>query len=255
VSPATYRVPIFMSIGLLFLAATPRIHAATADSDGNPYQAIVGRNVFSLKAPPPLPNPEDLIKKDTPPTIKLQGLNTILGRRQVLFKVLAKPPGQPKEESFVMTEGERQGDIEVLEINVEFESVKFKNRDQVQLLNMKNDAEKPPVGVPPPATPGIVPGGLPGVPPPTAAFNQPAPGTVTTIGGSMPIPQRPMRGPTTGGVPAGTGIVPQQAAQQPSPFTHEEQQALIEVKRKYYQDQGDPRGALLPPTSLSPPKQ
>jgi hypothetical protein len=231
----------------------------TAD---NPYQAIVGRNVFSLKPPPPPPNPEDLIKKEPPPKIKLQGLNTILGRRQVLFKVPAKPPGQPKEESFVMNEGERQGEIEVLEINMQVESVRFRNHGQEQLLNMKDDADKPVVAaLPPGPPPGAIPGALPGVPPPPAAFNQPAPGTVTTIGGPTVIPQRTLRtSPVPGGIPAaGTGIAPQgiapQTAQQASPFSREEAEVLVEAKRMYYQQQNDDRGRIMPLTELSAPKQ
>jgi hypothetical protein len=226
--------------------------AVTTD---NPYQAIVGRNVFSLKPPPPPPNPEDLIKKVPPPTIKLQGLQTILGRRQVLFKVPPKPPGQPKEEFFVMNEGERQGEIEVVEINMQAEAVKFKNHGQEQLLNMKDDADKPVVAAPPPGLPpGVIPGALPGVPPPTAAFNPSAPGAITTIGGST-IPQRTLRtANTAGGFPAGTGIAPQ-TVQQASPFTHEEQEVLIEAKRKYYQETGDVRARVMPPTVFSQPKE
>jgi hypothetical protein len=235
----------------------------------NPYQAIVGRNVFSLKPPPLPPNPEDLVKKEPPPKIKLQGLTTILGRRQVLCKVMmpAKPPErpQPQEMSLVMSEGDRQGEIEVVEINDEVGSVKFKNHDVVQLLNMKDDADKPviaaaPPGLPPGALPGMLPGAqpsaLPALPPPPT-FNPGAPNTTTTMGGS-PIPQRMLRAsPTVGGLPAPTGMTPQaaQAAQVQSPFSHEEQQVLIEAKRKYYEEQGDPRGKMLPRTSLTPPRE
>src|SRR5436190_18086206 len=112
----TFRVSRFTYLSLLVLVSTITARATTTETDtqSNPYQAIVERNVFSLKPPPPPPPPEDPLKKNPPPTIKLQGVQTILGRRQVLFKVPAKPPGQPKEESFLMNEGERQGEIEVV---------------------------------------------------------------------------------------------------------------------------------------------
>src|SRR6266487_6379792 len=205
----TFHVSRFTCLSLLVLVSTLTARATTAETDaqGNPYQAIVGRNVFSLKPPPPPPPPEDPLKKNPPPTIKLQGVQTILGRRQVLFKVPAKPPGQPKEESFLMNEGERQGEIEVVQIDMQTEAVKFNNHGQEQLLNMKDDADKPAIGaVPPPPglPPGALPGALPGVPPPAAAFNPSVPGAITTIGGSKVIPQRPIRAPTTaGGVPLG----------------------------------------------------
>src|SRR5258706_2929258 len=60
----------WLTLIVLFPAInTPALTTAT-DAQGNPYQAIVGRNVFSLKPPPPPPNPEDLIKNVPPPQIK-----------------------------------------------------------------------------------------------------------------------------------------------------------------------------------------
>lgn len=258
-SPVTCHLPLVTCLSLIALVSTNSTRAITTatDTQGNPYQAIVGRNVFSLKAPPPPPPPEDPLKKNPPPTLKLQGLTTILGRRQVLFRVLAKPPGQPKEESFVMSEGERHGEIEVLEINEQVGSVKFNNQGQVQLLNMKDDADKPVVGAAPPPglPPGALLGALQGVPPPTAVFNPSPPSTITTIGGSKAaFPQRPMRAPTTaGGVPMGTTIAPQtpQAAQAGPPLSREEQIILMEVQREHYKN--DPSFPPLPPTPLTPP--
>jgi len=254
------HLPVVTCLSLFVLSSAMICRALTPD---NPYQAIVGRNVFSLKPPPPPPDPESLVKKEPPPKIKLQGLNTILGRRQVLCKVMmpAKPPErpQPKEESFVMGEGDRQGEIEVLEINMQAESVKFKNHDVVQLLNMKDDADKPVIAAAPPGLPpGGLPGGLPALPPPPA-FNASAQGGITTIGGS-PIPQRTLRtspsvgGVPVGGVPAGTTVAPQ-TVQQATPFSREEAEILVEAKRLYYQQQKDDRGKIMPSTDLSSPRQ
>src|SRR5205809_7292897 len=96
----TFHVSRFTCLSLLVLVSTLTARATTTETDtqGNPYQAIVGRNVFSFKPPPPPPPPEDPHNKNPPPTIKLQGVQTILGRRQLLLKVPAKPPGQPKDE-------------------------------------------------------------------------------------------------------------------------------------------------------------
>jgi len=256
-SRVTRHSSLATCLSLIVLVSTnnARATAAETDTQGNPYQAIVGRNVFGLKPPPPPPPPEDPLKKNPPPTIKLQGVQTILGRRQVLFKLPAKPPGQPKEESFLMNEGERQGEIEVVQIDMQTEAVKFKNHGQEQLLNMKDDADKPALGAPPPPgiPPGALPGILPGVPPPSAAFNPSAPGTITTIGSSKMIPQRPMRAPTpAGGMPMGNAVAPQ--ASQPTPLlSREEQEIAIEVQRQHLQNQGDPTAALFPPTSLTQP--
>jgi len=249
-----------LSIAACFLAPIVSARPVTADAQANPYQAIIGRNVFSLKPPPPPPRPEDLIKKQPPPNIKLQGLTTINGRRQVLFKAMmpAKPPerSQPQEVSFVMNEGERQGEIEVLEINEQTGTIKFSNHGETQLKNMKDDAEKPALGAPPPpmmAQPGVV----PGLPPPGAAMNPSVPGTITTFGGtSHTIPQRPLRGSTAnpGGLPAlggGAGIpaTTQQTQQaQQRPLTPEEQIIVMELHRQ----NNDPDFPPMPPTPLTP---
>ena len=209
-----------MALGALMLARA--VTSAATHPNGNPYaDTIVGRNVFSLKTPPPPPNPEDLVKKDPPPKILLQGLTTILGRRQVLFKVqVPAKPGQPaKEESFVSAEKERYGEIEVLEIDENAGVVKFDNHGTVESLNMKDHVAKAPASAPPPPLGLPQPGRptLPGVPPPTASVNPAPSGSsgVTTFGGSREIPTRALRtsNATVGGVPgAASGqeqVVPQ----------------------------------------------
>ncbi|MBE0544085.1 MAG: hypothetical protein IH623_22310 [Verrucomicrobia bacterium] len=238
-------------------------YAVTPSDQGNPYDAIVGRNVFSLKPPPPPPNPEDLIKKDPPPKIRLQGLTTILGRRQVLFKSQTPAkPGQPaKDESYVLSEGERQGEVEVLAIDEIAGTVKFKNHGIDELLNMKDDADKPVLGAAPPAAPaapGAVPRPMPGVPRPATTANPvvPAPGGVTTFGGSASsgIPQRQIRGTTAtaGSVPTGFNrpVQTTQQAQQPQ-LTPEQQVVLMELQRE--QNKNNPSFPPLPPTPLTPP--
>jgi hypothetical protein len=129
-------------LGVFVLYANTQ--AATAIAKNNPYsQAIIGRNAFSLKPPavrvvdpPPLPLPQ----------IVLQGGMNILHRRQVLFKVQMPPkPGEPaREMSCVMSEGERQGEVEVLEIDDKAWTVKFRNHGIVQTLNLKNDGDRHP---------------------------------------------------------------------------------------------------------------
>ncbi len=144
--------------------STSSISAATVGD--NPYGAIVVRNAFGLKPPP---NPADTIKTPEPVSadIKLQGITTILGRPQVLLSV--KHPGQPgkpvSEESLVLNEGQRDGDIVAVKIDVAQGIVTLKNGAAPLTLNMKEDAEKPtpgaamPTAIHPPgkAIPGVLP--------------------------------------------------------------------------------------------------
>lgn len=246
----------------IILVSTSGSFAVTPDDGGNPYEAIVGRNVFSLKPPPPPPNPEDLIKKDPPPKIRLQGLTTILGRRQVLFKSQTPAkPGQPaKDESYVLSEGERQGEIEVVAIDENAGTIRFKNHGIEETLNMKDDADKPVLGAAPPpvtAPPGVAPRPVPGVPQPAGAGNPvvSVPGGVTTFGGSPgSIPQRQIRGTTAtaGSVPTGFNrpVQTTQQAQQPQ-LTPEQQIVLMELQRE--QNKNNPSFPPLPPTPLAPP--
>ncbi len=236
--------------------------AFTPNDPGNPYEAIAGRNVFSLKPPPPPPNPEDLIKKDPPPKIRLQGLTTILGRRQVLFKSQTPAkPGQPaKDESYVLSEGERQGEIEVVAIDENAGTVKFNNHGTVETLNMKDDADKPVLGAAPPpvtALPGGAPRPVTGVPAPVVAANPvaPVPGGVVTLGGSSgAIPQRTIRGASSmGGAPA-SGLNNPAGTRQPSPqnvLTPDEQMVIMEVQRE--RNKNNPNFPPLPPTPLTTP--
>ncbi|HEX5220534.1 MAG TPA: hypothetical protein VFZ59_13270 [Verrucomicrobiae bacterium] len=163
--------------------------SATAVTPDNPYSGIVERNSFGLK--PPV-NPADLVKPPAPVVadIKLQGITTILGRKQVLMKVKvpAKPPEPARDESLVVAEGDREGEIEVIEINPLEETVKVNNAGTILALNMKDHSEKPSPGAVP--APGALPGALPAVPSATGnpallrPSNIPAPANSTSTGGS-----------------------------------------------------------------------
>lgn len=122
------------------------------DVRGNPYQGIIDRNVFNLK---PLPRPEDnLPPPEAPPKITLTGFTTILGDKRVLFKVQtpAKPPEKPKEESFILSQGQRDADIEVLEVDENAGIAKFNNHGTIQVLDLVNNGAKP-AAAPSPAPP------------------------------------------------------------------------------------------------------
>jgi len=236
----------------------------------NPYSAIVERNSFGLKPPP---NPADLIKPPPPVVadIKLQGITTILGRKQVLMKVKvpAKPPEPARDQSLVMGEGQREGEVEVLEINPADQSVKVKNGDAVLALNMNDHGEKPTPGASAPTAgaAGVSVPNIPqnsaigGVPSSTVGYRPNAPGNpmgsvpsqnqnVSGFGGSTTangaqnsFPTRPIRSNN----PPGTSN-PQSAAEYQN-YSPEAQAILIEAQRAQIAPGGfDP----LPKTSITP---
>lgn len=161
----------------------------TETSGSNPYEAIIERNVFGLKPPPPPPDPE--ANKPPPPKVLFQGITTILGQKRALFKVQIPPkPGeQPKgEQSFILAEGQRDGDIEVLEIDEKAYKVKLKNFGTVMDIDFENNGIKTAAAPAPGAVPKPA-GAVPGRPPSPFAPAGGAPGVPTA---------RPLRLPPTG---------------------------------------------------------
>ncbi len=118
--------------GTLALNATVR--ADNVVLSGNPYAPVVARNIFGLSPPPPpVVTPVD----DTPPPkITPNGIMTILGQLQVLFKVAStEGSGKPaKDDDYILSEGQRQDDIEVVKIDEKGGIVTFNNHGTVQEL-------------------------------------------------------------------------------------------------------------------------
>ena len=168
------------ALGILVLWTGMRV-IATETSGGTPYQGVVERNVFGLKPPPPPPDPE--ANKPPPPKIILQGITTFMNVKRALFKMQLPPkPGEPAkgEQSFILAEGQRDGDIEVLEINstAGSEFVKVNNFGTITNLTFENNGIKT-ASAP---APGVQPGPAGFVPPPAA----------NPFGGGG-APTRPMR--------------------------------------------------------------
>jgi hypothetical protein len=134
--------PLLCALSVLVFEAGPRAIAA-GPAGASPYEAIVERNVFGLRPPPPPPDPE--ANKPPPPKIMLQGITTILGNKRALLKMQMPPkPGeQPKgEQSFILAEGEREGDVEVLEIDDKTGIVKVKDFGTIMSLDFTNNGVK-----------------------------------------------------------------------------------------------------------------
>jgi hypothetical protein len=128
------------------------VAGASPSSSGNPYHQIAERNVFGLRPPQPPrvePPPAPL------PKIVLTGITTILGNKRALLKIQfpAQPSKPAKEESCVLAEGQRDGLIEVLEINEKTAQVKVDNSGAVSVITFEKAGPTPPAVAPPPPRP------------------------------------------------------------------------------------------------------
>ena len=137
-----------------FITANAR--AADLALAANPYLTISERNVFALVPIPVVSNVVETAPKDPPPKITPNGIISLFGKLEVLFKVAVKPaPGQPaKDASYVMGEGERQDEIEVVKIDQAGEKITFRNHGDLQELML---AEAPKITTPAAGTSGGIP--------------------------------------------------------------------------------------------------
>jgi hypothetical protein len=150
---------LLLLAGLVAVAASVR--AGDLAMSGNPYSGITERNVFAL-VPIPTNSPvSEVPLADPPPKITPNGIMSIFGKLQALFKVTPKPPaGQPaKDLSYVLAEGERQDEIEVVKIDGVKRIITFNNHGTMQELALV-DAPKQTVPTPGPITGGANPGAM-----------------------------------------------------------------------------------------------
>ncbi len=224
---------------------------ARAEMADNPYQPIVTRNVFAL-VPIPTNVPVDPSSLIPPPKITPNGIMTLFGNVQVLFKVagVARPGMPPKDESYVMSVGDREDDIEVEKIDEKSATITFNNHGSIQELGLT------------PATDSG--GGIPGAP-----SGLPMPGMGRSPGGfgrfghsqnnpnpSYPnYPNNPIASdPNQSGVIPNASEIPAVTASRAraAELTPEAQIILMESQRAQFQKEGNPGAALIPPTPLSP---
>lgn len=228
-----------------------------------PYTAIMERNMFGLV---PLPtNPPDAgPPRDPPPKITPNGIMTVFGRLQVLFKVAVPgKPNQPaKDESYVMCEGDRQDDIEVQKIDEPNATITFDNHGEIQKLPLVastgGGGASSGGGTPPPMA-AMSASGNPG-PSGAAGFgmggrfgrNRATPTPTPSPDSAAPMSSGPAgipegNTPVLGGSVNSRGIF-QPAAPQISP---EAQALMIEAQRMKYQQEGNPIANMLPPTAMT----
>jgi len=256
-------------VGCLLLSLGAK--AVVTDAKNHPYHVIIERNVFAINPPPTI----NTTPPPPPPAteVKLAGITTIISPKRAIlqWKEPAQPatPGKPaappgKEQSFIMVEGQREGIIEVLEINEKAGSVRIKNAGEPMLITFETHGVKLPNTPVPTAPPGALPGALPNpaggaVPrnlnasfnPGAPAYNQPGGhnptpavgGINTASSGLTSIPTRQLRSAPD---------LATTVAQQP-PMTPETQIVLMEIERERTKD-AVAAGELppLPPTELTP---
>jgi len=214
--------------------------------NGSPYTPIVTRNIFGL-LPIPTNPPVDPTPVAPPPKITLNGITTIFGAKEALYKVATPPkPGQPAGDmSYALGEGEGEDDIEVVKIDTDADVVTFNNHGTIQDLPM-TAAPNLSTPVAPVVGPGLpIPGGGPG------RFARPGgPGFLGRRNQPQNNPDNaynPNNGdqnsaaPTAGAVPSGGDLTP------------EAQVILMEAQRAEWQNdpKNNPSPAIIPPTPLT----
>jgi hypothetical protein len=87
---------------------------ARAPGQASRYGGIIARNAFGLQTRPVIP-----VVSPTLPRIALTGITTVLGDKRALLRVNtpAAPSEAAREETYILTEGQRAGELQVLEIN------------------------------------------------------------------------------------------------------------------------------------------
>jgi hypothetical protein len=256
--------PWLLAAALLLPAGVRAQDSAAATAD-KPYSGIVLRNMFGLlPIPPPDTNPP-APPVEPPPKITPKGIMTIFGRNQAIFNVALKPkPGQPaKDDSCVLSEGERQDDIEVVKINKEDGIITFNNHGTMQDLALVEANPTTPAGAPPGAMPsgpqrGVpMPGGMQQRPNPMFPVNRAA--ASERFAGRQGNP-----GMNPGGNPGGyaggssginlNGGTSANTSYQPpvdTSMTPEQKVLLMEAQRAKYLQENNPMANLIPPTGLT----
>lgn len=221
------------------------LHADDVLLPGNPYAPVVVRNIFGLNPPTPV----DTTTTAAPPVqITANGIMSIFGQLQVLFKVAGKPAGK---DSYILTEGQRQDDIEVTKIDEKAGIVTFNNHGIVQALPLvpatpsSTPAPAPSFGsaIPSPVMPGVAPGGNNN----GIGFSR-----FGNRGGNFPGRNR---GGNNGGDNSSDGSnlrsVPTRGSSgQQQTMTAEEQMIMIAAQHAKLQQEGNPAAVIFPPTPI-----
>ncbi|PYL01098.1 MAG: hypothetical protein DME18_09425 [Verrucomicrobia bacterium] len=170
------RVERYLAFGLAGISLAIAAQADVTEPAGNPYQVIIDRNPFGLKPPPLITNiiPTNPV---IPVNLKLTGITSDRIGRKAWLMIPGQPGKNPNPQYLSIPEHEKQGDIEVLEINEKENTVKILNAGAPAELNFKDNGLPTPSALAVPGGP-LTPHGMPGP--------LPAPGVVPAPGTPMP---------------------------------------------------------------------
>ncbi|HVV00289.1 MAG TPA: hypothetical protein VHH88_02935 [Verrucomicrobiae bacterium] len=211
------------SLILLVAAGALVVLPAVAITPGprRDYNKITERNVFGLREPAPAPQANAPAQEAPLPKLILTGITTILGNKIAFLKAQfpAEKGAAAKEESMMLSEGQREGPFEVLEIDEHAEQVKVNNSGKVMPLTFDKDSLKTP---PPAGSPA------PGAQPARAQFH---PSRLFSRNLRLPTTTAPL--PTVAAPPPPQANPPVQGpneARTSSPLTPEEQTILQKLE-------------------------
>jgi len=165
-----------LTLGVLIFAGAAR--ASVTDAESNPYRVISQHSVFGLVPPQPVATTN---ATDSPPDIVLNGIMVIFDRKYALFKLPAN-----KGKSYLLGEGQSDGEIELLSVDDRVGLIKIKNHGVVQTVVLA----KPPA-------PSVAPTAASATAPVVAAANNPQP--VSAEGIPQPVMEN---NPATSAAPA-----------------------------------------------------
>lgn len=224
--------------------------ASYGSSPKTPYEPIVARNIFGLNPPktvaPKAPEPPSKITPD--------GIMTIFGTPQVLFKAWMPPhpPKPAKEKSYILSVGQGQDGIEVKHIDEKTGVITFNNHGVVQEIPL---VKASPITTP---TPVVM---HRGGPPRAVAFRgfRPPGGASERHFGNQPgqnntgNPSGNPNGNSPGGNYGTTGfgnVGSTTGGSAQKPLTPEEQMVMIAAEKAHLKETGNPTWRIYPPTSL-----
>jgi len=201
------------------------------------YGQIPARNLFGLHEPvqqkvdpPPLQLPK----------ITLNGINTINGKLVFLKVQYPAKPGekQQSEESLTLTEGQREGVIELLEINEKAGTIRVNNSGTEMTIGFDKDAGKvasnPPPGPQPTGGPPNIAARIRSMNPGTSGYERMIP---TRTGQQVPA----MAEPILQNSAVGQGLIQGQNQPAEKPLTPEEQAVLRELEKAAQENQLQPK--------------
>ena len=115
---------VALVLGVLIFTGAAR--ASVTDAESNPYRVISQHSVFGLVPSQPVATTNAM---DLPPDVVLNGIMVVFDRKYALFKLPAN-----KGKSYLLGEGQSDGEIELLSVDDRAGVIKIKNHGVVQTV-------------------------------------------------------------------------------------------------------------------------